>query len=56
MQDSTNRVPGRPGQPEKGSGQPGLGVWLPSGQPRFSSVFFSEIFQTYLQSVGQCFK
>ena len=39
----TNGVSGRPGQPEKGSGQPELGVWLPSGQPRFPTVIFLNI-------------
>ena len=52
LQGPTNRVSGRPGQPEKSSGQPGLGVWLPSGQPRFSKKNKSEIFITHLQ----CFR
>ena len=52
----TNQVSGRPGQPEKGSGQPDSGGWLPSGQLRFSIVFFSEIFLIYLRSLGLCFK
>ena len=28
------------GQPEKGSRQPELGVWLPDGQPLFFNVFY----------------
>ena len=39
IQGLTN-VSGRPGQQEKGSEQPQLGVWLPGGQPRYSYVFF----------------
>ena len=48
IQGTTNSVSRRPGQPEKGSGQPELGVWLPNGQPRFTYVLFldtSEILQ-----------
>ena len=35
-QGLTNRVSGRPGQPEKGAGQPGLGVFLPKGATKIS--------------------
>ena len=44
LQGSANLVSGCPGQLEKGSGQPDLGVWLPSRQPRFSSFISENIF------------
>ena len=49
-QGLTNRVSDRPGQPEKDTGQPDLGVWLPSGQPKLTT-FFSEILFSNISSV-----
>ena len=36
VQGLANQVSGRPGQPEKGAGQPDFEVWLLGGQPRFT--------------------
>ena len=43
IQGLTNRVSGHLGQPESGSGQPELAIWLPGGQPRFLTVFLLNI-------------